>query len=100
MSFCCPRFRLCQLLTHSFNSDLWADHHPTTPQFVMTWKARSITEKFHGDIYPLVEYVLSTGNSTFPSSSDFLGSFGMGSEAYDSPQNVTFYCPDFAVKLG
>ncbi|OAA49706.1 Concanavalin A-like lectin/glucanase [Cordyceps fumosorosea ARSEF 2679] len=79
--------------------DLYADKHPTTSQFVMTWKAQTITEKFHGDVYPLIDYILTAGNSSYPSSSDYLGSFGMGTEAYDAPSNVTFYCPDFAVTV-
>ncbi|TQV98611.1 Concanavalin A-like lectin/glucanase [Cordyceps javanica] len=79
--------------------DLYADKHPTTSQFVLTWKAQTITEKFHGDVFPLIDYILQSGNSSYPSTSDFLGSFGMGTEAYDSPQNVTFYCPDFAVSV-
>lgn len=80
-------------------SDLYADKHPTTKQFVMTWKAQEITEKFHGDVYPLIDYILTAGNSSYPTSDDYLGSFGMGTEAYDSPSNVTFYCPDFAVNV-
>ncbi|ATY58637.1 Concanavalin A-like lectin glucanase [Cordyceps militaris] len=79
--------------------DLYADKHPTTSQFVLTWKAKTITEKFHGDVYPLIEYILTAGNSSYPSSEAYLGSFGMGTEAYDSPSNVTFFCPDFAVQV-
>ncbi|OAA44524.1 Concanavalin A-like lectin/glucanase [Beauveria brongniartii RCEF 3172] len=79
--------------------DLYADKHPTTSQFVLTWKAQTITEKFHGDVYPLIEYILNSGNSSYPNSDAYLGSFGMGTEAYDSPSNVTFYCPDFAVSV-
>ncbi|KAJ6787255.1 hypothetical protein PWT90_08176 [Aphanocladium album] len=79
--------------------DLWADKHPSTKQYVMTWKAQQVTEKFHGDVYPLVNYILTTADSNFPTSEAYLGSFGMGTEAYDAPSNVTFYCPDFAVSV-
>ncbi|KAJ3483930.1 hypothetical protein NLG97_g7185 [Lecanicillium saksenae] len=78
---------------------LYAAKHPTTDQFVMTWKAQQTTEKFHGDVYPLVKYILDAGTAEYPSSDAWLGSFGMGTEAYDAPSNVTFYCPDFAVTV-
>lgn len=81
------------------HSDLFEDKHPTTSQYVMTWRAQETTEKFHGDLYPLVEYLFSSNDANHPTKADYLGSFGMGSEAYDSPQNVTFYVPDFAVNV-
>lgn len=87
------------LFTNQHGSDLYAAKHPSTDQFVMTWKAKTVTEKFHGDVYPLVEYILQAGNADYPPTDAYLGSFGMGTEAYDAPSNVTFYCPDFAVSV-
>ena len=58
---------------------------------VWTWVASTVTNRFVGDILPLITG-LETANG--PSGSDFLGYFGFGSEAYNSPTNVTFACSE------
>lgn len=59
-------------------------------QYVLTWTAATAVENFVGDITPLVTTVASLGRADFPSSTDYLGYMGLGSEALWSPQSVTF----------
>lgn len=59
-------------------------------QYVLTWSATQAVENFVGDIAPLITGIASLGRADFPSSSDYLGYMGLGSEALWSPQSVTF----------
>lgn len=59
-------------------------------QYVLTWSAATAIEKFIGDIEPLVTKVGQLGLPNSPSSSDYLGYMGLGSEALWTPQEVTF----------
>lgn len=70
-----------------------------------TWIPRKAVENFKGDLYPLVEAVINysgtekTGSSDWASGSDYIGYLSMGTEAYFSPRNVTFYVPTFSVNV-
>ena len=59
-------------------------------QWVLTWSATQMVENFIGDIAPLVTRIGQLGLPNFPSSNDYLGYMGLGSEALWTPQKVTF----------
>lgn len=59
-------------------------------QYVLTWSATTPVEKFVGDIAPLITTTGSLGLADFPSSNNYLGYMGLGSEALWTPQEVTF----------
>lgn len=61
-------------------------------QHVLTWIAEDAAPKFNGSLLPLITG-LSTANATltkYPTSTDYLGYFAFGSEAYYSADEVTF----------
>jgi hypothetical protein len=55
-----------------------------------------VTQRFVGDILPLVTG-LETANG--PNGRDYLGYFGFGTEAYNSPTNVTFACSELYIDV-
>lgn len=59
-------------------------------QSVLTWLAETTIERFIGDIGPLVTQVTQLNRPGVPAATDFIGYMGMGSEAYWTPQKVTF----------
>lgn len=59
-------------------------------QWVLTWSASQPVEKFIGDIAPLITTIGSLNLPDFPSSDNYLGYMGLGSEALWTPQEVTF----------
>lgn len=59
-------------------------------QYVLTWSATVAVERFIGDIAPLVTRVGQLGLPNSPSSDNYLGYMGLGSEALWTPQDVTF----------
>jgi hypothetical protein len=63
---------------------------------VWTWVASTVTNRFVGDILPLVTG-LETANG--PAGADYLGYFGFGTEAYNSPTNVTFACSSLYIDV-
>jgi hypothetical protein len=63
---------------------------------VWTWVASQVTNRFVGDIKPLVTGLQAANG---PSGSDWLGYFGFGTEAYNSPVNVTFACPELYIDV-
>ena len=64
-----------------------------------TWVASEDTEQFTGDISPLITALTSKTGTRYPTTSDFMGVFGFGSEAYYADQNVTFYVPKLEVDI-
>lgn len=61
-------------------------------QHVLTWIAEDAAPKFNGSLLPLITG-LSTANASltkYPTSTDYLGYFAFGSEAYYSTDEVTF----------
>ncbi|PHH78488.1 hypothetical protein CDD80_6756 [Ophiocordyceps camponoti-rufipedis] len=68
-------------------------------QHVLTWKSTSNADEFHGDLAPLINEVLDTNRPGFPSSSDYLGYFSFGSEAYFSNKPVTFSVPSLSIDI-
>lgn len=59
-------------------------------QSVLTWVASETVDDFSGDLVPLVEQLTSLGRTDFPTTSDFIGYMGLGSEALSAKTNVTF----------
>lgn len=89
------------LATKTLNStefSLYSDKNEKGQQ-VLTWLATDITDSFHGDIWPLVDYLLTTDNSTFPTKDYYLGYLSWGSEAYYSATNVTLNVRQLSIEV-
>ncbi|KAJ6135228.1 hypothetical protein N7512_000388 [Penicillium capsulatum] len=80
---------------------LYADTHTVAggDQHVLTWVATEATEKFHGDLYPLITDLYTLKGETYPAKDDYMGIFQFGTEAFSSKQNVTFWCPTFSLDI-
>lgn len=65
----------------------------------LTWIANELTEDFVGDIYPLITDLYSMGGATYPSSNDYMGIFQLGTEAYSSATNVTFWAESLSIDI-
>lgn len=68
-------------------------------QNVFTWVAHTDVKSFTGDLWPLISELTSKTGSQYPSETDYMGSFGFGSEAYYADNWVTFYVPKLQVDL-
>lgn len=68
-------------------------------QNVLTWVAENTTEKFHGDLEPLVARILEETGPRYPSASDYLGYMGLGSEALSADTTVTFHVPMLSIDI-
>lgn len=68
-------------------------------QNVLTWVATEATEKFNGDLYPLITDLYTLKGSLYPSKDDYMGVFQFGTEAFSSKNNVTFWAPTFALDI-
>ena len=68
-------------------------------QYVLTWYATSTTEKFHGDIAPLITKLTTLSGGTYPTEDDYLGYMGLGSEALYATQPTTFYVPQLSIDI-
>lgn len=83
-------------------SDLYYGNHTASDdvlQHVYTWVASEDTASFTGDIAPLIAALTSKTGTSYPTTSDYMGVFGFGSEAYSANQNVTFYVPKLQVDI-
>ncbi|KAJ5125955.1 hypothetical protein N7526_008132 [Penicillium atrosanguineum] len=77
---------------------LWAGNNSAN-QHVFTWIAADTTERFVGDINQLITDLYSLSGYLYPSSSDYLGVFSFGTEAFYSDSNVTFWVPKFSIDI-
>ncbi|KAH7253541.1 concanavalin A-like lectin/glucanase domain-containing protein [Fusarium redolens] len=68
-------------------------------QKVLTWYVDKPTEKFDGDLWPLIEEILSMDNANYPSSSDYIGYMSWGTEAYSANTTVTFDVPSLSINV-
>lgn len=68
---------------------LYSEKNKNTNQNVLTWAAEKTVEQFSGDIYPLITDLYKLKGDVYPSSQDYLGYFGFGSEAFSASKNVT-----------
>jgi Glycosyl hydrolase family 12. len=91
------RFRL-SFPSLTFLSALWAGNN-TGGQHVFTWIAANTTQRFVGDINQLITDLYSLSGYLYPSSSDYLGVFSFGTEAFYSDSNVTFWVPEFSLDM-
>ena len=66
---------------------------------VLSWVANPSTTTFTGDIYPLITDLYTLKGDVYPSSSDYMGIFQFGTEAFRAAQNVTFSVPKFSVDI-
>lgn len=90
-------FSRCSQLTDIY-SDLYYGTNSES-QNVFSWVTQDTTERFTGDLSQLITELTSKSGSEYPSTSDYLGSFAFGSEAYYATQNVTFYVPELSVDI-
>lgn len=99
LRFLTPGF-LRHISNYIFSSSLYTGENQLG-QYVLTWIASDTTEKFTGDLSPLINGVvdLQVTNAKTPSDSDYLGYMSMGSEAYSSDREVTFHVPELAVDI-
>jgi hypothetical protein len=68
-------------------------------QKVLTWYSPTIANKFHGDLFKLVDRLIEMDEKDFPSSSDYIGYMSVGTETYSSDDFVTFHVPELAVDV-
>ncbi|KAE8164196.1 concanavalin A-like lectin/glucanase domain-containing protein [Aspergillus tamarii] len=68
-------------------------------QEVLTWYAANTTEKFDGDILPLISDLYHLNKDIELSKSDYLGVLSMGTEAFSSHTNVTFWMPKLSIDI-
>jgi hypothetical protein len=58
--------------------------------------AATATNRFVGDIEPLLTELTAQNG---PTSNDYLGYIGFGTEAYSSPTNVTFSVTELSIEV-
>lgn len=68
-------------------------------QHVLTWVATDTVETFNGDLLPLITKLFAMDNTDYPVSTDYLGYFAFGSEAYYSDAYVTFDVPHLSINV-
>ena len=66
---------------------------------VLTWKAQTTVDDFHGDINPFIEEIVKLKNADYITDSHYLGYLSFGSEAYFSAKPVTFHVPSMRVDV-
>lgn len=96
------KFALHSLLsiprTKSYPSNLYTGRNGVGQQ-VLTWVPASRTERFSGDILPLLSQPTGATAVDFPADTDYLGYIAFGTEAFSSKTNVTFSVPNFALDV-
>lgn len=68
-------------------------------QNVLSWVAQTTTEKFTGDIAPLVTALTTIPGVTFPFADLYMGHLGLGSEAFSSAVNITLSMPKLEIDI-
>ncbi|KAJ5252356.1 hypothetical protein N7489_002766 [Penicillium chrysogenum] len=68
-------------------------------QYVLSWVPDTITERFTGDIYPLITDLYNFGGSDYPAKEDYLGSLSFGTEVYSVDKNVTFWAEQYKIDI-
>ncbi|KAJ5595219.1 uncharacterized protein N7459_001427 [Penicillium hispanicum] len=79
--------------------NLYSGTNDETHQTVLTWVANSTTEKFSGDIYPLITDLYSLSGTKYPSKDDYMGIFQFGTETYSANSNVTFSARTLSIDI-
>lgn len=68
-------------------------------QQVLTWYSPTVSNRFHGDLFELVERLVEMGETDFPSETDYIGYMSVGTETYSAEDYVTFHVPELAVDV-
>lgn len=68
-------------------------------QHVLTWIAAEAAPTFNGSILPLITVLSSLDLTHYPMSTDYLGYFAFGSEAYYSDDKVTFEVQELSMDI-
>lgn len=66
---------------------------------MLTWYSESTADKFHGDLYPLVNRLVEMDRTNFPTKEDYIGYMSLGTEAYFSTEVVTFHVPELSIDV-
>lgn len=80
------------------NSELYQGENGVG-QKVLTWYSPTVSNRFHGDLFQLVDRLIEMGEKDFPSDSDYIGYLSVGTETYSSDDFVTFHVPELAVDV-
>ncbi|KAJ5600280.1 hypothetical protein N7450_001347, partial [Penicillium hetheringtonii] len=67
--------------------------------YVFTWVVEKITERFVGDLWPLISDLFSLDGSSYPKEDDYLGSLSFGTEAFSSDGNITFWANRYEIDV-
>lgn len=78
---------------------MYSGTNQETQQNVLTWATTKTTEEFTGDIYPLITDLYKLNGDVYPSSKDYLGYFGFGTEAFSAAKTVTFGVTDLEIGI-
>ncbi|KAK7402885.1 hypothetical protein QQX98_011370 [Neonectria punicea] len=78
---------------------LWMANN-SNDQIVLTWMSYDVTTEFKGDLWPLVDYVMTADEEFYPSTSDYMGYMSWGTEAYSANKSVTFDVPRLSIDVG
>ncbi|KAJ5780996.1 hypothetical protein N7457_006156 [Penicillium paradoxum] len=68
-------------------------------QQVLSWVTDVMTEKFTGDIYPLITDLYNLEGDEYPAKDDYLGSLSFGTETYSVDKNVTFSAKHYKIDI-
>ncbi|KAJ5124763.1 Glycoside hydrolase family 12 [Penicillium bovifimosum] len=68
-------------------------------QQVLSWVTENMTERFTGDIYPLITDLYNLPGDNYPAKNDYLGSLSFGTEAYSVDKNVTFWADEYKIDI-
>ncbi|KAE8354326.1 concanavalin A-like lectin/glucanase domain-containing protein [Aspergillus coremiiformis] len=68
-------------------------------QQVLTWFASNTTERFTGDLYPLISDLFLPYGDVRLSRTDYLGVLSFGTEVFSSSANVTFWMPTLSIDI-
>lgn len=65
----------------------------------MSWVADVMTERFTGDLYPLIADLYNLKGDKYPAKDDYLGSLSFGTETYSVDKNVTFSAKQYKIDV-
>jgi len=68
-------------------------------QQVLTWYSTSVANRFHGDLFKLVDRLIEMKETDFPTDSYYIGYMSVGTETYSSDDFVTFHVPELAIDV-
>lgn len=66
---------------------------------MLTWYSPTVSNRFHEDLFKLVDRLIEMDEEDFPSESDYIGYMSVGTETYSADDFVTFHVPELAVDV-